>query len=100
MSLLVKQQRIISKLEEKRLRGQNLHFLTGDAINSNDNYFYNLFYGCKSLDECLLLYYLKELTVENGGFDYLLHVVNSSNDVTHCYARTDDGWEIVENIDK
>lgn len=98
MSLLVKQQRIISKLEEKRLRGQNLHFLTGDAINSNDNYFYNLFYGCKSLDECLLLYYLKELTVENGGFDYLLHVVNSSNDVTYCYARTDDGWEIVENI--
>ena len=39
--------RVIEEIEKKRLKGQQIHFLTGSAISTGDYYFYDFFHGIK-----------------------------------------------------
>jgi len=86
MDFLHEQHRIIVEIEKKRNKGQFLQFLTGDAINSGDNYFYDIYSGIRSLDESLRLYYFKHVK-ESDRFDYFLHLVGSNK--IECYKRND-----------
>ena len=37
--------RVIEEIEKKRLKGQQIHFLTGSAISTGDYYFYDFFHS-------------------------------------------------------
>lgn len=91
MSFLEEQHRIISEVEKKKNKGQIIQFLTGTAIGGCDNYFYDFYYGNRNLLDTLLIYYLKEKDRDNNGFDYIVHIVNSSTAEPKCYAR--DSYE-------
>lgn len=54
------QHRIIYKIEEKRHKGQIVHFLTGSGIR--DNYFYNYLEGVLDLADSLKHYYCVKKT--------------------------------------
>lgn len=95
--------RLISEIEKARIKGQTLHFLTGDGIKTSDNFCYDLYYGVKSLDECLKIYYLKEQkTPEYGGFgyDYFIHVVNSATAEYQCFKRDEESPQGYVKLDK
>lgn len=73
--------RVIAEIEKRRVKGQILHFLTGDAIKGSDAYFYSVRYGIQGLLKTLMLYYFKE----KGEFEYIIHV-NGSKEISSCYA--------------
>ena len=88
--------RVIEEIEKKRLKGQQIHFLTGSAISTGDYYFYDFFYGIKNLDETLMIYYFKE----HDEFDFFIHVVNSNSNIK-CYARDEkqsNGVRLLKNF--
>ena len=74
--------RIIQEVEKRRIKGQVIQFLTGDAVSACDNYFYDFYWGVQSLDKTLMLYYFKQ----KQEFDFFIHVVNSNQKMV-CYAN-------------
>ena len=85
--------RVIAPLQKDADKGQSIHFLIGDGIG--DNFFYDLYNGCQSLEDTLGLYYLKHEEL----YDYLICVRGSEDNVI-CRqlvgnsVQTIDFWSI------
>lgn len=89
------QHRIIDKIEEKRQKGQIVHFLTGSGIQ--DNYFYNYLEGVLNLADSLKTYYLhKENEKNSEKYDFLIHCSYAAEAVFY-YKKNQDGE--IEKID-
>ena len=88
--IYLEKHRLITELEKKIAKGQTIHFLTGDGLN--DHFFYDLYYGCRSLDETLRIHYL-QLT---QNFDYMIYVVGSKGKLS-CWRQENGN---VEEVDK
>lgn len=70
--------RLIKELEDRRAKGQIIHFLTGDGIG--DNMFYGVREGILTVPDTLMHYYLNAPL----NFDLFIHVANA-NDNIKCY---------------
>lgn len=83
------QHRVIDKIEEKRHKGQIVHFLTGSGIR--DNYFYNYLEGVCDLADSLKHYYLrKENENNNEKYDFLIHCSYAAEAVSY-YKKNENG---------
>lgn len=83
------QHRVIDKIEEKRQKGQIVHFLTGSGIQ--DNYFYNYLEGVLNLADSLKTYYLRKENEKNSEkYDFLIHCSYAAEDVSY-YKKNLDG---------
>lgn len=89
------QHRIIDKIEEKRQKGQIVHFLTGSGIQ--DNYFYNYLEGVLNLADSLKTYYLRKENEKNSEkYDFLIHCSYAAEAVSY-YKKNQNGE--IEKID-
>lgn len=89
------QHRIIDKIEEKRQKGQIVHFLTGSGIQ--DNYFYNYLEGVLNLADSLKTYYLRRENETNSEkYDFLIHCSYAAEAVSY-YKKNSNGE--IEQID-
>ena len=76
------QHRVIDKIEEKRQKGQIVHFLTGSGIQ--DNYFYNYLEGVLNLADSLKTYYLRKENEKNSEkYDFLIHCSYAAEAVSY-----------------
>lgn len=83
------QHRVIDKIEEKRQKGQIVHFLTGSGIQ--DNYFYNYLEGVLNLADSLKTYYLRKENEKNSEkYDFLIHCSYVAEAVSY-YKKNLDG---------
>ena len=83
------QHRVIDKIEEKRQKGQIVHFLTGSGIQ--DNYFYNYLEGVLNLADSLKTYYLRKENEKNSEkYDFLIHCSYAAEAVSY-YKKNLDG---------
>lgn len=83
------QHRVIDKIEEKRQKGQIVHFLTGSGIQ--DNYFYNYLEGVLNLADSLKTYYLrKENETNSEKYDFLIHCSYAAEAVSY-YKKNRNG---------
>lgn len=83
------QHRVIDKIEEKRQKGQIVHFLTGSGIQ--DNYFYNYLEGVLNLADSLKTYYLRKENEKNSEkYDFLIHCSYAAEAVSY-YKKNRNG---------
>ena len=70
--------RLIKELEDRRAKGQIIHFLTGDGIG--DNMFYGVREGILTVPDTLMHYYLNAPL----NFDLFIHVANANDNIKCC----------------
>lgn len=83
--------RVIDEIEKKREYGHNLVFLTGDAINERDKFFYDLVLGIQTLPETLQSYY----STGAAAHDFFVHIHNATEQVK-CFQNNGQGFEEVK----
>lgn len=76
--------RLMGEIEKRRKYGENLIFLSGDAVHKRDTYFYDLYHGVLSLADSLKQFYLS--SEDADSYDRFIHIYNSLGD-ERCYSR-------------
>lgn len=75
--------RVIKELSKQVVRGQVLHFLTGDGIG--DKFFFDLRGGIKNMADTLREYYFRQIRQQNPHLNHYFVHITSSNNEPSCF---------------